>query len=66
MLLDRFARRRRHPGHVDEIVLEEMRAGATFLRSRPLDIPGELIELDTADAVDLASLVDRVRRLLAA
>jgi predicted kinase len=65
VLLDRFARRRRHPGHVDEVVVEEMRAGATFLRSSPLDIAGELIELDTAEAVDLVSLADRVRGLLA-
>lgn len=64
LLLDRFAMRRRHPGHVDEVVLEEMRAGATFLRSRPLEIGGELIELDTSGSIETRSIEARVRALL--
>ena len=43
-----------------------MRAGAAFLRSRPLEIGGEVIELDTAGDIDLRSLVDRMQRLVAA
>lgn len=64
VLLDRFATRRRHPGHVDEIVLEEMRAGAAFLRPRPLEIGGEFIELDTGGPIEVTSIEARIRALL--
>jgi predicted kinase len=64
VLLDRYATRPRHPGHVDDQVLDELRAG-TLEGYAPLDLGGELIELDTNADVDLAAVLAHVRARLA-
>jgi len=68
VLLARFAARagRRHPGHGDEALLDEL--GPTLLAAEyaPLAIGGVLWELDTADfdAVDLQGLFEALEREL--
>jgi hypothetical protein len=64
VLLRRYGERRRHPGHVDADVLEELRDGQHEARFRPLELGGDLVVLDTTsfDGLDLAP----VTRLVAA
>ena len=62
-LLERFEERvasgERHPGHADrpEEVRDDMERG----RWDPLDLPGELIEVDLSDEPDVAELAARIR-----
>jgi predicted kinase len=64
VLLERYATRRRHAGHLDDQVLAELRAG-TLRGYAPLDLDGELIQLDTSADIDLASVLAQVRARLA-
>ncbi len=65
VLLERYsARAARHPGHLDG-----QRAGELVDRfhtgsNGPLDLDGELIELDTSRPVDVEPLAERLRELL--
>ena len=65
-LLARFAERassgRRHPGHRDEPEdAEEVRRDLERGRWDPLDLPGELIEVDLGGDVDVGALARRIR-----
>ena len=65
-LLARFAVRaasgRRHPGHRDEPEdAEEVRRDLERGRWDPLDLPGELIEVDLGGDVDVGALARRIR-----
>ena len=60
VVLERYAARRRHPGHLDEAIVEELRRRLDAGEWRPLELDGELIELDTAQAVDVDALVARL------
>jgi predicted kinase len=62
LLVERYASRPRHPGHLDEQVLDELR-GDALAGYAPLALGGELIELDTRSDVDLGALFDRVRAM---
>jgi predicted kinase len=64
VLLERYATRPRHPGHIDDEVLDELRAG-TLAGYAPLGVGGQVIELDTSVDVDLASVLGQVRARLA-
>jgi predicted kinase len=66
VLLDRYVARTgsRHPGHFDELRLDDVREAIAAGRWRALDLGGETIELDTSQPVDLRALVDRVRAWL--
>lgn len=66
VLLDRYAGRAgtRHPGHFDELRLDDVREAIAARRWRALDLDGETIELDTSDPLDLPGLVARVRAWL--
>ena len=69
VLLARFSARARdgtrHRGHVDDRgVVEEVRAALDEDRHLPLALEGELVELDTSSAVDVAALVRRLRELV--
>jgi predicted kinase len=61
-LLDRFAERaaseERHPGHEDRP--EEVRDDLERGRWDPLDLPGELIEIDLTEQPDVAALAARL------
>ncbi len=61
VLTERYAGRRRHPGHVDSVRLEALREAVETGRHDPLDLPGETINLDTSRPVDLAELEQRLR-----
>ena len=58
--MERYASRVRHPGHVDQQRREEVRARIDAEEWRPLDIGGELIEVDTAGPVDVPTLAERI------
>ena len=60
--MERFAERaasdERHPGHEDRP--EEVRDDLERGRWDPLDLPGELIEVDLRDEPDVAALAARI------
>jgi predicted kinase len=61
VLVDRYRRRERHPGHVDSERLEALREAVETGRHEPLDLPGETLRIDTTRPVDLDALAERVR-----
>lgn len=70
VLFERFAARavtaERHPGHGDTDNLDEFRAELLAGRYEPLDVPGEVLTVDTTDpaAVSIPDLARRVSALL--
>ena len=67
VVMKRFASRSdRHPGHVDDVVAETHRDLLLTGRQEPLDVGGELIEVDTTDIDDalVASAVVRIIDIL--
>ena len=65
VVIERYAARSRHSGHLDTVILDELRAGQHEDQWSPLPLAGELLEVDVA-AEDLEAVVARVRSLLAA
>jgi predicted kinase len=65
VLVERFRRRTRHTGHMDELLYKELEAELLGGRCRPVDIGGRLIEVDTSDfdKVDYDGLFNAVRVL---
>ena len=63
-LLQRFQARigQRHPGHVDDLIYERLRPVLLQGRSAPLDIGGQVVEVDTTDfaAIDYAHLFSAI------
>lgn len=57
----------RHPGHFDAVNIQEWRISGIPI-VEPLDLPGETIEVDTADraAVDVDAVVEQVRAFVEA
>lgn len=49
LLVERFRRRKRHAGHLDELLYQELEAQLLEGRCQPLDIGGRLVEIDTSD-----------------
>lgn len=66
VLLDRFTARsvsvERHPGHSDDTNLSEFRSDLLAGRYEPLDVPGDLLTVDTTD-LDAVSVVDLAAQL---
>jgi predicted kinase len=62
VVLERYAARARHPGHLDAEIVDELRARLASHEWRPLDLGGTIIELDTTEPVDVAALAERVSR----
>jgi predicted kinase len=62
VVIERYAARSRHEGHLDDVILEELRAGQHEDQWQPLPLAGELVELD-ATTVDVAALVARALAL---
>jgi predicted kinase len=60
VLVERYASRERHPGHVDSERIDALRDAVETGRHEPLDLPGELIRIDTSAPVDVAALADSV------
>jgi predicted kinase len=61
ILLDRYASRTRHPAHHDAEKVKELPARFESGAHGPLPLGGTLIQLDTKQPLDLASLARRVR-----
>lgn len=64
VVIKRYAARSRHQGHLDDVILDELRAGRHEDQWSPLPLTGELLELDVA-AADLDAVVAHVRSSLA-
>jgi predicted kinase len=61
VLLERYARRERHPGHVDGERIEALRDAVESGRHDPLDLPAEtIIRLDTSQQVEIDDVLARV------
>jgi len=60
-LLERYAARKRHPGHVDAERIGALREAVETGRHDPLDLPGETVCLDTSEPVDVESLAALIR-----
>ena len=63
VLVERYASRERHPGHIDSERIDALRDAVETGRHDPLDLPGETIRIDTSDPVDLVALGDQVTAL---
>jgi predicted kinase len=61
LLLARYGSRERHPGHVDSQRIDALREAVGSGRHEPLDLPGELIRVDTSGPVDVVAILDSVR-----
>jgi hypothetical protein len=65
VLLERYgARPARHPGHLDDSRAGELVERYERGSNGPLEIDGELIELDTSHPVDVDALARRLYRLI--
>ena len=60
VLIERYGSRKRHPGHVDSERIAALRNAVETGRHAPLDLPGEMIGLDTTRPVDLDALAARI------
>jgi predicted kinase len=63
VLVERYANRSRHAGHHDAEKIEELPARFASGRHEALRLPGDLVELDTTERVDLDALAERIRGL---
>jgi predicted kinase len=65
VLLERYGSRpTRHPGHLDGSRVDELAQRYRSGRNGPLELEGELIELDTTAPPDVDALADRLRAQL--
>ena len=64
VLVSRYTDRPRHPGHHDAEKVLLLRERFENSVHGPLDLAGEVIEVDTSTGVDLRMIADDVRRLL--
>ncbi len=65
VVIERYAARRRHLGHLDELVVDELRAGRHEDQWERLPLAGDVVEVEIA-TTDPAAVVARVRAALAA
>jgi predicted kinase len=56
VLLERYRSRERHPGHLDGEMLAEVAGAVREDRHRPLDLPGDVLEVETSERVSLDAL----------
>lgn len=63
VLLDRYARRSRHPGHHDAEKIDELPVRFASGAHSPLSLEGELVQLDTTKPLELDALVCRIRAI---
>jgi predicted kinase len=64
LLVERYANRCRHAGHHDDAKVNELAARLESGAHSPLDLPGDLIRIDTSLPVDEAVIVSQVKRQL--
>ena len=63
VLVERYAGRERHPGHVDSDRIYALRDAVETGRHDPLTLDGDTIRIDTTTPVDLDALAERVTSL---
>ena len=61
VLLERYGKRERHPGHVDSERIDALQEAVEAGRHDPLDLPGETIRLDTSKPVAIGELLLHIR-----
>ena len=61
VLVARYANRPRHQGHNDAEKVKELPSRFARRAHDPLDLPGDLLRIDTSQPVDLDALAARVR-----
>ena len=61
VVLERYSNRTRHPGHLDGEIAAELRGRLESEEWKPLELDGELIELDLSEPPDLQQLTASVR-----
>jgi predicted kinase len=59
-LIERYAGRSRHPGHVDSERIDALRQAVETGRHEPLYLPGQTIRLETTQPVDIEAVVERI------
>lgn len=65
-LRERYAARTdRHPGHLDNLRIDDLAARFGSGAHGPLDLDGELLEIDATETVDVEAIVARARTLSA-
>lgn len=64
VLIERYADRPRHRGHHDAEKVKQLPARFQSGAHEPLELPGDLIEVDTSHPVDLEAVVKRIRSQL--
>lgn len=64
VLMARYADRTRHQGHHDAAKQKALPARFQSGAHEPLDLPGDLIAVDTSHRVDLDAIVKQIRRQL--
>src|SRR5215218_2401711 len=60
VLVERFRARRRHPGHLDDSLLEDVLAAIRAGRHRPLELRGRVVDVDTTSQVSPSAVVGAV------
>jgi predicted kinase len=65
LIVERYSTRSRHPGHLDDVILEELHARLHNGEWAPLDLECELVEVDTSAPVDIRTLAARISRAAA-
>jgi predicted kinase len=60
VVLDRYSRRARHPGHLNGEIVAELRERLAADEWKPLDLDGALIELDTREPLNVGLLASRL------
>jgi predicted kinase len=60
VLVERYGKRERHPGHVDAERIDALREAVESGRHDPLDLPGETIRLDTSKPVAIGEVLVRI------
>jgi predicted kinase len=64
VLLERYRSRERHPGHLDPEVLAEVTAAVRDDRHGPLDLPGDVLEVETSEHASVDALAVELRARL--
>lgn len=64
ILVARYTERPRHQGHHDAEKVKELPSRFRSGAHEPLDLPGDLILVDTTRRVDLDAIAERIRRRL--
>lgn len=60
VLVERYAARERHPGHLDAKRIDALRKAVDSNQHDPLELPGKTIRIETGNPIDIDALVARM------